>query len=474
MAVFRLACLLVVAIATLVCQIAAAPSAIRLQIDDLHRRGVTEPKDDPFYTPPAGFETAAPGTVLKDRKVTAAILGLLSDPVDTYQLLYRTSSSNGSAIATVTTVFVPLFAQKDKFVSFQTAEDSGSQQCAPSFTYQLGAEQTNAIVSAEFLEIQAYLASGYIVASPDYEGPDSAFAPGRFEGASVLDNIRAVTNFGPKFGLTTAKPAVVAVGYSGGAIATGWAASLQPKLAPELNIKGWSLGGTPANLTGTAQNIDGTIWVGFLAAAISGLLKPSTYLARIQPVYDRIITPTGRAAIEYAGSHCATDDLTHFAGQKVQSTKFQTLGDQLFYEPTIQAVLQENIMAVNKDETPTAPVYMSHSVNDEVIPYANASAAAQRWCDFGGNIHFNTLTHGGHLTTAVFILPSVLGFASDAFAGKVAKGCTRSTLPAKPFDALTLGLDLEPILTNLLSALARLGNEDQLVKQDISNFGQTF
>lgn len=47
------------------------------------------------------------------------------------------------------------------------------------------------------------------------------------------------------------------LGYSGGAIATGWAAALHASYAPELNIKGWSMGGTPANTTAVLQTVDG-------------------------------------------------------------------------------------------------------------------------------------------------------------------------------------------------------------------------
>ena len=36
---------------------------------------------------------------------------------------------------------------------------------------------------------------GYIVVSPDYEGPDAAFPVGRLEGMGVLDSMRAVNNY---------------------------------------------------------------------------------------------------------------------------------------------------------------------------------------------------------------------------------------------------------------------------------------
>ena len=76
------------------------------------------PSSDPFYQPPAGFESQEPGTILRTRTIVVSLFGILPDPVEAYQLLYRTTSINGSAIATVTTVFKPLFPKTDRFVSF--------------------------------------------------------------------------------------------------------------------------------------------------------------------------------------------------------------------------------------------------------------------------------------------------------------------------------------------------------------------
>lgn len=102
---------------------------------------------------------------------------------------------------------------------------------------------------------------GYIVTSSDYEGPNAAFGAGPLAGHGVLDAIRATLAF-PTLKLPKGT-GVVGVGYSGGAIATGWAAALQPSYAPELPILGWAQGGTPANISATVQYIDGGLFSGF-------------------------------------------------------------------------------------------------------------------------------------------------------------------------------------------------------------------
>lgn len=430
------------------------------------RRSLPEsPSSDPFYKPPAGFESTKPGTILRQRKVNVAFLGLIPDPVESYQLLYRTTAINGSAIATVTTVFKPTNAKKDRFVSFHTAYDSSAPICNPSYNYLLGAAQADLISSAEQLLLQAYLLLGYIVASPDYEGPDVAFAPGHLEGMGVLDGMRAVSSFST-LGLTS-DPMIVGTGYSGGAIATGWAASLHPSYASELDIKGWAQGGTPANLTGTLVFIDNTLFSGFIPPAVAGLSMPSAYGARITPVLNKIITPEGRAAIQKSTTTCAVGDLINFPEKSLLSTEFQSLGSQLLYEPTIKSILDENIMGAKQSETPTAPVFIYHATLDEIIPYANASTLVDSWCDKGADVKFTTYGGGGHATTEIVALPEVIKFVEAAFEGTTDSGCSSNTELANIFDPLVLGLDLEPILVKLIEAFLKAGSGDANIKKNL-------
>lgn len=174
-------------------------AATALARPTLERRAII-PALDPFYDPPAGFASEEPGTILRNRPIASSFLGLVPNPVEAYQLLYRTTAIDGSAIAEVTTVFVPSNAKTDRFVSFQTAYDSANTICNPSYNYQLGAVQTDLITAIEMLILEIYLAEGYIVSSSDYEGPDAAFSAGRLSGTGVLDNMRAVSNF-EKLGL---------------------------------------------------------------------------------------------------------------------------------------------------------------------------------------------------------------------------------------------------------------------------------
>ena len=85
------------------------------------------PADDPFYDPPAGFEHAAPGTVLRSRDVELAFLGLIPQQLTATQLLYRTTDMHGNPEAAATTVIVPAERAprgRHPVVSYQCAIDA--------------------------------------------------------------------------------------------------------------------------------------------------------------------------------------------------------------------------------------------------------------------------------------------------------------------------------------------------------------
>ncbi|KAM3446346.1 hypothetical protein MY3296_009767 [Beauveria thailandica] len=420
---------------------------------------LTTPANDPFYVPPSGFESAKPGSVLRERPIVASFFGLIPAPIEAHQLLYRTTAIDGSPIATVTTIFKPLFAKRDRFVAFNTAYDSSASICNPSYQYRLGAPQTDVISSAEFIVIQAYLLSGYTVASSDYEGPDAAFSPGRLSGMGVLDGIRAVVNYGPKIGLDK-NPMVVNTGYSGGAIASGWAASLHPTYAPEINLKGVLAGGTPANLSEVLLYVDGTVFAGFLPGALAGQLMPSAYGARLKPLFDKILAPGGKEALALGTSQCAPVNLIAFAGKSVFDPNFQTLGKDVLYDKDFAWVFDHNTMGLHKNETPTVPVMLYHSPDDEIIPFSGADSLRKRWCDYGANVRFVNYAAGGHATAEVIAIIDAIKFTADAFSGKVPGGCASRTVLDDKLNPLALGLSLEPALVALLNILLTLGKKD--------------
>ncbi|OAA37545.1 Lipase, secreted [Beauveria brongniartii RCEF 3172] len=424
---------------------------------------IPPPSQDPFYVPPSGFESASPGAVLRSRKVASSFFSIIPNPIETYQILYRTTAVDGSAIATVTTVFKPLLGKKDRFVTWSTAYDSAATQCNPSYSYRLGSSIVPSISTTNGIEqliIELYLLKGYIVSSPDYEGPDAAFTAGRLAGMGVLDSMRAVSNFGRTLGLTTDKPSIVGAGYSGGGLSTAWAAALQPSYAPELPVKGWTAGGIPANLTYIFEFIDGSLLSGVEIVALAGLSKPSAYGATLKPFIDGISTPALQKVLQIANTQCFVADLLAFPFQSLLDTKYQSLGKGVLTNPTMLSALQDNTLGVDKGQKPTAPFLMFHAKPDELVAYAPAAKVHDTWCDNGATVKFVEYANGGHVTTAVLGLVDALKFADDSFNNQVASGCTSKTVLDDTLNPLAFGVALEPIAVGLINYLIALGKKD--------------
>ena len=241
------------------------------------------PSDDPFYEPPPGYQHAAPGTVLRSRDVELAFMGLIPQQVKATQLLYRSTDMNGRPEATATTVIVPVDATPDRpcpILSYQCAIDAVSSRCFPSYALRRRAQAVGSLAQLEYLLIAAALAEGWAVSIPDHEGRNglwgAPFEPGYF----ILDGLRAALN-AERLGLSQSAP-VAMWGYSGGGLATAWAAELCADYAPELDIVGAVLGSPVGDLGHTFRRLNGSYLSGLPAMVVAAL-------AHIYPDLDRVI-----------------------------------------------------------------------------------------------------------------------------------------------------------------------------------------
>lgn len=405
---------------------------------------------DPFYTPPSGFGSKPKGAILKQRKIGTTLINanIVPRKVEAYQLLYRTQDTNGAAIATVTTVFIPDFPQNNNLISFQTPYDSAWSGSDPSLSFYANNTPIGVFDQAKLLLIEAYLGNGYITSVPDYEGPDAAFGAGPLEGMNTLDGMRALGTFANSLKYATATPNYVGIGYSGGGIATGFAASLQKSYASDLNIKAWISGGTPANLTATLLFLDGGKDSGFGPVGVAGLLKSSAYGPQLSSFFKSIITPLGQSTIDYASTHSSSDSLANYANKSILVKTWQSLGNRLLYTQPVAGILQKLTLGTATAGTPVVPVYLYHASNDEVIPYGPDLTLDNAWCAQGVSVTFTTYASGGHITTAIYGLGSTVQYAKKAFAGTIPTGCSKSTVATNVIDKAALG-GLEALATSL-------------------------
>jgi hypothetical protein len=358
---------------------------------------LVEPKDDPFYRPPAGVESAAPGTVLATRPVTVTGLGL-PVPADAQQFLVRSSDAKDAPTTVVGTLMVPKapypFGDRP-LVSYQPATDSLGDQCNPSYKLRAGTEY-------ELPLMMQALQNGWAVVVTDYQGPQMAFGAGRMAGHAVLDGIRAAVAL-PGTGLSGLKTPVGLWGYSGGGLATSWAAQLHPAYAPEVNIAGVASGGTPADFEAAVRQIDGSIASGLVLLA-------STGLTRAYPEMLTLLNDAGRQMVERIGDMCVGEAVSAFPFRRLN--EFTTSTEPLA-EPVAKTVLETNHLG---RLTPTAPVFLYHSVWDELIPFSSAQALQADWCRSGGQVTLHADALSEHSSLAVTGAPLAVGYLASRFA----------------------------------------------------------
>ncbi|WFD06144.1 hypothetical protein MVES1_001486 [Malassezia vespertilionis] len=436
---------------------------------NLHRSGLIRRKDDSFYKPDQNWQDEEPGTILKKRKVKIAQSGVLSLGTKGYQLLYRTTGHNSKTPSyTVTTILIPENYDKDKLVVASVYEDSHALSCAPSRRLVKSLDVfRNVATSYQELFFTTLLHEGWVVTVPDHEGPNAAFTSGISEGHAILDSIRATLSFDDLDLDDDVK--IAGYGYSGGAMAAGFAGSLQRSYADELNIVGWSIGGTITDLSAWLRYIDQTNGAGFALASIAGLVSDYPQLNWV----ERNLTARGKKLWEQSKHHCMFENLWATSYKHILSDEVFEGGSSFLSESRASKVLNNLRLGTNENRVPKAPVFMFHAVYDDVVPYSQAINTAKSWCDQGAKIRFmtNSGVEMGHTNTELFNLPNVVFFLRDRFKGKDwGADCQWVTTLNPYWNPAVLGKSITQVLQQVLDLVGgRIGPNDKILKSKISD-----
>ena len=277
------------------------------------------PAQDPFYTYTGStpLSDIAPGTVLKTRTESYHVAGV-SLPVTVIQLLYRSTTVLHRAATNVTSVLLPpVPSVTPKLVAYNSFYDSLNPDDDPSYVF-AGAPYTSSdeLITEETPSIAGLLLAGDTVDVADTEGSlDPDFAVGPAYGMYTLDGMRAALN-SPAVGLTsTTKMALM--GYSGGSIATGWAAQMAPSYAPDIEKRliGATMGGVYVDPDHNIHYVEGSPeWAGVIPLALIGISK--AYDVNLAPY----LSPYGEqveANLQDAAIGEATDDYPDLTWQQI-------------------------------------------------------------------------------------------------------------------------------------------------------------
>ncbi len=368
------------------------------------------PGDDPFYRPPAGYERAEPGTVLRSRDVQLAFLGLIPQRFTATQLLYRTTDMANNAQTTVTTVLAP--AERTEpcpIVSYQCAIDAVAGRCFPSYALRRRAKAAGALAQIELLLIAAVLAEGWAVSVPDHGGPHGVFGAPFEPGHYVLDGLRAALNFEP---LQLSSTAPIGLwGYSGGGLATAWAAEMYDGYAPELNVVAAVLGSPVGDLGNTYHRLNGKFFAGLPVMVVVALTH--TY-PEFRAVIEQHLTAEGKATFEKLPRMTTAHAVVRLAKTDMATMLTRPL-DEVLDLPEVRHVF-DNIRLGTA--APKMPVLIVQAVHDRIISVSDIDQLAQTYALGGTDVTYHRDRFCEHILLHPLSAPMSLRWLRDRFQGR--------------------------------------------------------
>jgi pimeloyl-ACP methyl ester carboxylesterase len=362
-----------------------------------------------FYEPPVGVP-AQPGRLLRSEPMDFFLdpAHALRAPGTATRVMYASTDRSGRPVAVTGSVLVPPTPWRGSgsrpLVAFAVGTQGMADRCAPSRQLSAGSEYEGAFLSG-------LLNRGYAVAVTDYEGLGTpgvhTYMARRSQAATVLDSVRAARAL-PGSGLPADGPVALA-GYSQGGGASAAAAELAPTYAPELHLVGAVAGAVPADLAAVGKSLDGGPYAAFALYAVGGLAA----------AYDigltSLLNDEGLRRVQQAEDECVGDSLPRHAF--VRSTDLTRDGRSLadyFDEVPWRSILADNVIG---ERRPVAPVLVTHSLADDVIPYAVGRDLAKRWCAHGATVRFSTTAIPTHVGGAVPNFAEEYAFLEARLAG---------------------------------------------------------
>ncbi|KAJ2990610.1 hypothetical protein NUW58_g2860 [Xylaria curta] len=286
--------------------------------------------------------------------------------------------------------------------------------------------------------IEEALSRGWYVSVPDFEGPTAAFGAGPQAGHAVLDGLRAVLSSNA-LRIESGDINYAMWGYSGGAIASGFAAELQASYAPELSFAGAAVGGIIPDLTEVFR-----VPISHVSAVIpAGLLGVTAqYPAAREFLINQLKTsgPYNATGFLKALDFSAVQSRAYFGLQNI-SEYFVNGLDDIYNVPELTRVFGDNEYA-GYHGIPQMPLFVYKAIHDESNGIATSDDLVSHYCKVGANILYHRNSVGGHSEESKNGVPRVFAFLSavldESYAQKYnTTGCTWVDVTVNVTDSTT-------------------------------------
>lgn len=366
----------------------------------------------PFYDT-AGLATAGPlGQVVRSERLDISVahgVGL--------RILYRTQRADGSMTFSSGLVFIPdndAAGTPRPVVAWAHGTVGMGDQCAPSRT-------PNPVAGIPW--VVSMLARGWVVTATDYAGLGTSGTEGYLigddEAHDVLNSVRAL-KYIPS---ADAGTSFAVWGHSQGGNSALFTAASATSYAPELHLVATVASAPAAELVPLLnQTYQSTLaWV----IGPEVLTAWPTVFPHLSP--EQITTSAGYSNYRRIAQKCITSAAVEglirnaikqrfFKSNPVSNSAWRTAAEQQT-APLL---------------SPSQPLMVAESLNDEVVLPDTTALYIQRACHAGSDLTTLWLADVGHIQLASTIAPAVIGWLGDRFAGRPTAPTCDQPLPIAP------------------------------------------
>ncbi|WP_280258130.1 lipase family protein [Nocardia wallacei] len=352
----------------------------------------TTATDVDFYTPPALTRKHRLGEILRLRPTATPNL---PGAGAAWQILYVSRDTHGDRIPVSGTVIAPDSAGDlgagPVLVYYPSFHGLGGA-CAPSQLLAAGTEP-----DAE--QISAALTRGWPVAVADGEGlgvlghGPHTFLAGRAAGQVVLDLARAAVRIPA---LHAVGAPILVWGYADGGRAACWAGGLQPRYAPELDLRAVAAGAVVTEPGPFLRHIDASRWPALGLAGLLGLSHAHRHLT-----LRHVFTATARLLLTDA----ETASRTQLCERYQHTLAAWCDRPDPWDDPVWRHVLALEL--VKASGTPAVPVHLYHGTGDAVVPIEFGRRLADDLRSRGTRVEWQTY-NANHFRTARTAIEDVL------------------------------------------------------------------
>jgi hypothetical protein len=236
------------------------------------------------------------------------------------------------------------------------------------------------------------------------------------------------------------------LGYSGGAIATEWAAELAPTYAPDVNKRmiGAAMGGVLVHPAHNLHYVEGSLtWAGVMPMAIAGI-------ARAFPInFTPYLSDNGKKIFKDMENASIINVLGQYPGltwKDLARQAYPTPENIPLYVTTV------NKLIMGTGGTPTIPLFIGQGANgvlegtpgnkpgigagDGVMIAGDVRTLALDYCAKGTTVHYEQYDDLTHVSSLAPWLPHSIDWIMERFAGLPARHNCSSIAPGNQLDPI--------------------------------------